>query len=307
MPESRGSFANKFLETHPELRPGAVGQPLTLEQLQVKHMLSKVEISEEDANGQQVKVPYYIAEGDLLLDEDEVILYDAQQEALQQRRRALYELTAMGIAPLDTPAEEGGLVAVTDGEKIVRWRDGLLLSYCVLRSTFLNEAQYAIARDNMLAATNAWESTCGVQFEYRPEFDTSLSLRPPGVLFPVRGIDADGQFIAAAFFPDDPPFRRRVVIDPSYFTTTFDKVGVLRHELGHVLGFRHEHIRSGAPAVCPDEDSDFTLDLTQYDPRSVMHYFCGGAGSPELAISELDAIGAQKVYGPAFNRFSFFE
>jgi hypothetical protein len=110
-------------------------------------------------------------------------------------------------------------------------------------------------------------------------------------------------FIAAAFFPNDPINRRRVLIDPSYFTTTFNQVGVLRHELGHVLGFRHEHIRSGAPAACPDEDPGRVIDLTQYDPRSVMHYFCGGVGSRELAISDLDREGSQRVYGPPLSDF----
>ncbi len=29
-----------------------------------------------------------------------------------------------------------------------------------------------------------------------------------------------------------------------------------------------------------------------------MHYFCGGVGSRELAITALDRVGAQVVYGP---------
>jgi hypothetical protein len=32
----------------------------------------------------------------------------------------------------------------------------------------------------------------------------------------------------------------------------------------------------------------------------VMHYFCGGVGSSQLAMTELDRLGAQKVYGPPF-------
>jgi hypothetical protein len=91
-----------------------------------------------------------------------------------------------------------------------------------------------------------------------------------------------------------------VWIDPSFFVPTlpFDRVGVLRHELGHVLGFRHEHIRSGAPPICPDEATHHTIDLTQYDPQSVMHYFCGNVGSKQLAITAVDRAGARLVYGP---------
>jgi hypothetical protein len=122
----------------------------------------------------------------------------------------------------------------------------------------------------------------------------------PSLVFTVRYLDAGGQFIAAAFFPTYPPARRRVLIDPSYFRPDlpFDPVGVLRHELGHVLGFRHEHIRSGAPSTCPEENTDEVVDLTAYDPKSVMHYFCGGVGSRDLRITDIDREGAQKLYGP---------
>ena len=113
-------------------------------------------------------------------------------------------------------------------------------------------------------------------------------------MFVVREFDADGKFIASAFFPNDPVERRRADIDPSYYTTSFDKVGVLRHELGHVLGFRHEHIRNEAPPVCPNEPLWDTKVLTKYDPKSVMHYFCGGVGSNALKISELDRKGARR-------------
>jgi hypothetical protein len=238
---------------------------------------------------------FYVAEGDVLLDEDELGLYALRQETLKRARE-------LGDAQLVRPE---GLVGITERGKIVRWRDGLILTYCVLKKTFQSEGQYQQVRDNMLAATQAWEKTCGIEFGYRSELDESDSVRPEGIIFPVRGIDAGGQFIAAAFFPNDPTYRWRVVIDPSYFTTSFDKVGVLRHELGHVLGFRHEHIRSGAPPACPDETVWGTIDLTNYDPQSVMHYFCGGVGTRELRITELDRSGSQRVYGPPLDEFVF--
>jgi len=110
--------------------------------------------------------------------------------------------------------------------------------------------------------------------------------------------DAGGSVIASSFFPSDPPDRRHLLIDPTYFTTSFDKVGVFRHELGHVLGFRHEHIRNEAPPVCPNEPLWDTQVLSAYDPKSVMHYFCGGVGSHDLSITDLDRKGARMVYGP---------
>ncbi|NEM06061.1 matrixin family metalloprotease [Geodermatophilus normandii] len=253
---------------------------------------------------------FWRAESDYLLDEDELFVYSQQRSAahaLQQakvlaERSRFGSYTAPGLETLD--AQERGLVGIVRGGRIVRWKPGTILTYCVLRKTFPQQAQYDDIATRMAQATADWEATCGVSFEHAVAADESDDVRPAGVVFPVRHIEAGGAFIAAAFFPQDPPSRRRVLIDPSYFTQrTFDRTGVLRHELGHVLGFRHEHIRSGAPPVCPDEDLGGVLDLTQYDPQSVMHYFCGGVGSPQLAITALDRTGSQSLYGPPFDNF----
>jgi hypothetical protein len=221
-------------------------------------------------------------------------------------------LTAgMGIAPVTVQPNlsASALIGITRGGKVVRWKEGLVLTYCVLRGTFPDQQEYQLVCDNMKQATEDWQRTCRIAFEYRSDLDENSGTQNPGVTFTVRGINAGGAFIATAFFPDDPANRRRVLIDPSYFDPAlrFNKIGVLRHELGHVLGFRHEHISSGAPPVCPDEPGGNIIELTAYDPRSVMHYFCGGLGNTELAITELDREGSQKVYGPPFDAFHLVE
>ncbi len=249
-------------------------------------------------------VTFWRVEGDSLLDEEQLRQYAQSVEALQ---RARAEAREAGM-PLVAMTE---LAAGTEGGRIIRWAPGLELSYAVLRKTFKvgGEAGYDLAVDSTRKATADWEKTCGVKFAHRSDLDASDQMRPEGVVFVVREHDAGGDFIAAAFFPDDPANRRRVLIDPSFYAPKlgFDRVGVLRHELGHVLGFRHEQIRSEAPAGCPDEDTFGTINLGAYDPRSVMHYFCGGVGSKTLAITEQDKVGAQKVYGPPLANFRFVE
>lgn len=246
---------------------------------------------------------FWRVEGDLLLDEDELFIYGQQQAARRKHHHATQQAGFRESKITGSDTLSAALVGMIQNGKVVRWSPGTVLTYCVLANTFPNRQQYEEVAANMQQATSDWTETCGVEFEYRNDLDDSDTMRPD-VVFPVRHIDTNGTFIAAAFFPTDPVSRRRVLIDPSYFTTSFDAVGVLRHELGHVLGFRHEHIRSLAPPVCPDEDLTGTLDLTDYDPKSVMHYFCGGVGSPDLAITNVDRTGSQQVYGPPLATFA---
>jgi hypothetical protein len=240
----------------------------------------------------------YVAEGDTLLDLDQLRIYAdvREQEIKAQAARARADEAGFGTTRLDDAPR--GLIASTKNGKIVRWKPGAVLTYRVARASFGSDAHYQLVVNSMHEATTAWEQTCGVNFEHRAVLDTRPGTGLEGLLFVVREFDAGGKFIASSFFPSDAVDRRRVLIDPSYYTTSFDKVGVLRHELGHVLGFRHEHIRNEAPPVCPNESLWDTKVLTMYDPTSVMHYFCGGVGSNELKISALDRKGAQQVYGP---------
>ena len=256
----------------------------------IKNTLSTI-----DVDGQT----FFVAEGDILLDSDEVLVYAVQRQAQELQR-------LVGTVALSPGS--GDLLGIKVGDKLVRWQVALTLTYCVLKRSFSSEADYETVKQNMLSATKDWENVCGVKFQHKPELDDSPITPPPvGVIFSVRQINANGNFIASAFFPNDPPERRRVLIDPTYFSTSFDKVGVLRHELGHVIGLRHEHIRSGAPPVCPDETTVDTFPFTEYDPKSVMHYFCGGVGTRELAISDIDKVGILKLYGPPLESFRFVE
>lgn len=242
---------------------------------------------------------YYVVEGDLLLDAQKLVRYAHERAELEAERQR-----AMSVIPLE-------LVGIVDDEnRKVRWKKGLVLTYSVLRNSFDTEAHYQQVVGAMAAATADWEATCGVNFRHEVAHDTGdADDAADAPLFTVELVNAGGRFIAAAFFPNDPPSERRVVIDPSFFDEDlfFDPVGVLRHELGHVLGFRHEHIRSGAPPVCPNEPLDHTIDLTEYDPQSVMHYFCGNIGNPELAITEIDRRGSQLLYGPPDAEVVYYE
>jgi hypothetical protein len=92
-----------------------------------------------------------------------------------------------------------------------------------------------------------------------------------------------------------------VLIDESSFHLDPDGalqlVGILRHELGHTLGWRHEHTRPESGTCFEDND---WRPLTDYDRFSVMHYpQCNGGGDWSLKLTHMDKNGAACVYGAA--------
>lgn len=221
---------------------------------------------------------FFVVEGDLLYDIDHVSEYHfAETDTLSNR-----------------------LVAIELNGELVKWPDNHVITYAVIRSSFDTSSEYEIVKNNMSEAISAWSNVCNVTFSHEHEWDAQLrpSQKPEELDFVVRHFNANNKFIAKAFFPNTLKYRRKILIDPSYYTSSYDKVGILRHELGHVIGFRHEHIRSGAPASCPKENTVDTRNLGDYDPRSVMHYFCGNEGTRDLKLTESDSIGAVMVYGP---------
>ncbi|NMO19225.1 hypothetical protein HPC49_21860 [Pyxidicoccus fallax] len=221
---------------------------------------------------------FYVFEGDLLLTAKEV------------RAHLVAAATASGW---DYGPEL--LVAVSAGQ-LDYWKDRATreLSYAVDRASFADEAEYQQVVRNMRAAAADWEAaceSCGLSFTHRPEHDGAPSHER--VRFIVRKVDAKGDFIAAGFYPSWEVERRLLLIDGSYFGTTANQVGVLRHELGHISGYRHEHIQG--IKGCFKERGEW-WPLTAYDPQSVMHYLCGKGGTLELKLSPTDIQGHQKLY-----------
>ena len=172
------------------------------------------------------------------------------------------------------------------------------LTYCV--SSHFGGRHGAVVAD-MQAATASWEAVADLRFHYIQSEDQNCNATNTRVLFDVRPVNAGGLFFAAAFFPNDPRAKRSLVIDPTSFDLDPNQAltlrGILRHELGHVLGGRHEHTRPEAGTCFEDQN---WRGVTNYDAFSVMHYpQCNGLGDWTLRLTESDKSGIACIYGAA--------
>jgi hypothetical protein len=187
-------------------------------------------------------------------------------------------------------ATAGGVDSVWDATK------KLNLTYCVSKSGFGDN--YDTMVKAMDDATAAWEAAANINFVHSVEQDTSCTAGNSKVVFDVRQVSGQ-PYLARAFFPDQGRSSRNILVDTSSFGDIGDITleGVLRHELGHTLGFRHEHTRSEA-GTCY-EDGNFR-PLTPYDSKSVMHYpQCNGTNQGDLVLTDTDMKGAADLYGAA--------
>lgn len=171
------------------------------------------------------------------------------------------------------------------------------LTYCISKAF---GSRYDSVRQAITDATKAWESAADIRFFHLSNFDDKCEASTSEVVFDVRPVNVGGTYLARAFFPRYSRAQRNLLIDDSSFSLGKGKlqlVGILRHELGHALGYRHEHTRPEAGKCYNNEE---WKPLTNYDAFSVMHYpQCNGLGDWSLTLTETDKLGAACLYGPA--------
>lgn len=166
------------------------------------------------------------------------------------------------------------------------------LTYCVSTGFGSN---YANVVNAMRDATAAWEGAADVTFVYSSGQDGNCTAANNSVLFNVRNVSGQ-PYLARAFFPNSARAAREVLIDSSSFGSIapYTLSGILRHELGHTLGFRHEHTRPEAGTCFEDNN---WRSLTTYDAASVMHYpQCNGSNRGDLVLTSRDKSGARALY-----------
>ena len=141
-----------------------------------------------------------------------------------------------------------------------------------------------------------WESaSSGVDFTYVPSANSNCRTSNNAVLFSVEPTSTT-EYIARAFFPSSSDAERNVLVNASSLMNSgsWTPGNILGHELGHSLGFRHEHTRPEAGTCFEDNN---WRPLTPYDSASIMHYpQCNGT-SDDLSFTSYDGQGVRSVYG----------
>jgi len=218
------------------------------------------------------------ADGQFIVNGDEPVANKRQLKAYYNAMRgwdqSLIVNTVGGVQDKWTPAQ------------------ALNLTYCV--STKFG-ADYTAVVNAMAGGAALWESaTAKVNFVYVPAQDASCTTRNSAVLFSVEPTKTR-QYIARAFFPSTSKSGRNILVNASSLQTSgsWTPSNILGHELGHTLGFRHEHTRPEAGTCFEDNN---WVALTPYDNVSIMHYPQCNGGSPNLTFSAYDRQGAALAY-----------
>lgn len=188
----------------------------------------------------------------------------------------------------------GELIANSDGSgKPALWNRNQVgnLTYCV-------SDRFGAQKDAVVAAMESgaslWErASSAIDFRYVASADGNCNTSNSSVVFSVEPVQTN-QYLARAFFPGAPKSQRNVLVTPQATRSGWSASNILAHELGHVLGFRHEHTRPEAGTCFEDNN---WVPLTSYDSRSIMHYPQCNGSSNDLGFSATDRAGVREAYG----------
>lgn len=148
-------------------------------------------------------------------------------------------------------------------------------------------------------AAGDWERACP---ECEIHFVRAQPGQEPAILLRYVPLAA---YHARSFFPHAPAGERLLRVSRKLFSGEFPPAGILRHEIGHILGYQHEFM--GAKNACVRDNYLFP-GMGRFrlhgdgeaepapDPLSIMQFPCLAPGAYGMQLSRLDIKGHRRLY-----------
>ncbi|KAF5687163.1 matrix metallo ase-11 [Fusarium denticulatum] len=193
--------------------------------------------------------------------------------------------TQLPVPPVFQAAMErkNGLWDIVVGlkEHIPRWVPGSVIKWAAWRAGFKSQDDADYAAQQLNIAAQKWnEANVGVTFEWVPMAkDATFVLTNGG---------ANGTTLARAFFPNGEDLNYVFVYSYAFSQEWKPHMwNVFMHELGHVIGLRHEFaIDDVRDKMTADREGERAVRIGAPDPKSVMNY---RNEPPQLQQSDIDS------------------
>lgn len=159
-------------------------------------------------------------------------------------------------------------IVVGVGRTIPRWKPGSTVNYATYADDYTSTDDAIYAANALIAAADEWNAVdFGVTFRWVPNLDDAAFVLAYG--------GDKGTVLASAFFPNTDALNTLWVYSFAFDKTpntsprgTFKNYEIMRnvflHELGHVLGLRHE--------FAIEQEGEGAVRLFSTDKESVMAY-----------------------------------